>query len=56
MKVVRTVKEDMTLKNNDVDVGKKKNKAGDSGDHTLENIDQGLKNLEKEFNIYKEEI
>ena len=55
MKVVRAVKEDLSLKNNDVEVSKKKNKSN-ADDHTLENLDLSLKNLEKEFNKTSSEI
>ena len=55
MKVKRCVKEDMSLKNNNIDAGKKKHKNRED-DLTLENLDLGLRNLEREFNKTSSEI
>ena len=46
----------MSLKNNNVEVGKKKTSRAGADDHTLENINLQLKNLEKEFGKTSSEI
>ena len=57
MKVQRIVKEDLSLKNNNVEVGiTKKEKDCQADDIQLQNLDQGLKNMEKEFGKTSTEI
>ena len=55
MKVKRVVTENMSLKNNNIDAGKKKHKNKED-DLTLENLDLSLRNLEREFNKTSSEI
>ena len=54
--MTRTVKEDMSLKDNTIEAGKKKLSSSKDGDHVLENLDMQLKNLEKDFSKTSAEI
>jgi len=58
MKCKRIVKEDMSKKNKDIEIGSSKNndKTPYSEDLQLQNLDSGLKNMENEFGKTSAEI